>query len=158
MLHHKALCRDCCTTVCMREGSERWEQGRAFVLINQGQRQSSNLGFRTLHAEQQRNTFMSKYCRYISAEFCRYDTSAISSYRPIYIGVPIHRSSSSRNHDTMYDVHDNGKKTILAMHYPTDRDEVLLFAYNPQDKQLTQTKLETWVEIILTSQRFQILQ
>jgi len=28
------------------------------VLINQGQRRSSNLGFRTLHAEQQRNTFM----------------------------------------------------------------------------------------------------
>jgi len=44
------------------EGSVRWEQGRAFALIKQGQRQSSNLGFRTLRAEQQRNTFMRKYC------------------------------------------------------------------------------------------------
>jgi len=79
----------------MREGSVRWEQNRAFVLINKGQRRSSNLGFRTLHAEKQRNTFISKYCRYISAEFCQYDTSATSSYRPTYIGVPIHRSSSS---------------------------------------------------------------
>ena len=72
----------------------RKEQVRAVMMINQGQRRSSNLGFRTLHAEQQRNTFMGKYCRYISAEFCRYYTSATSSYRPIYIGVPIHRSSS----------------------------------------------------------------
>jgi len=35
------------------------------VLINQGQRQNSNLCFRTLHAEQQRNTFMSNNCQYI---------------------------------------------------------------------------------------------
>jgi len=67
------------------------------MLINQGQRRSSNLGFRTLHAEQQRNTFMSKYCRYISAEFCRYDTWATLSYWLIYICVPIHRSSSNGN-------------------------------------------------------------
>jgi len=66
----------------------------AFVLINQGHRWSSNLGFPTLHAEQQCNTCMSKYCQYISAEFCRYDTSATFSYRLIYIGVLIHRSSS----------------------------------------------------------------
>jgi len=48
------------------------------VCVNQSgsQRRSSNLGFRTLHTEQQRNIFMSKYCRYISAEFCRYDTSS----------------------------------------------------------------------------------
>ena len=32
-------------------GQSIWEQDRAFVLINQGQRQSSNLGFRTLLAE-----------------------------------------------------------------------------------------------------------
>jgi len=34
---------------------------RAFVLINQDQRRSFNFGFRMLHAEQQRNTFMSKF-------------------------------------------------------------------------------------------------
>jgi len=79
----------------MHEGSVRYEQDRAFVLINQGQIRSSNLDFRTLHAEQQHNTFMSKHCRYISAEFCRYDTSATLSYQSIYIGVPIHRSSST---------------------------------------------------------------
>ena len=44
----------------------------AFVLINQGQRQSSNSGFQTLHAKQQHNTFMSKYCWYILLEFCWY--------------------------------------------------------------------------------------
>jgi len=60
----------------MRVGSVHWEQDRAFVLINQGHRRSSNLGFRTLHAEQQRNTFISKYCRYTSAEFYRYVLSA----------------------------------------------------------------------------------
>jgi len=38
---------------------------------------------------------MNKYCRYILAEFCRYDTLATSSYWLIFIGVPIHRSSSS---------------------------------------------------------------
>jgi len=43
----------------------------------------------------QSNTFMSKYCRYISAEFCRYDTLATSSYWPIYISVLIHQSSST---------------------------------------------------------------
>jgi len=41
----------------MHEGSVRLEQDRAFALINQGERQSSNLGFRMLHAEQQRNTY-----------------------------------------------------------------------------------------------------
>jgi len=58
MLHHRAFCQDGCTTVYMREGSVHKEQDRAFVLINQGQRWSRNLGFRTLHAEQHRNTFM----------------------------------------------------------------------------------------------------
>jgi len=69
------------------------------VCVKARQRRSANLGFRTLHAEQQHNTFMSKYCRYISALFCWYDTSATLSIhrqhcRLIYIGVPIHRSSS----------------------------------------------------------------
>ena len=77
MLRHRAFCQIFCITVYMHEGFERQEQDRVFVLINQGQRRSSNLGFRMLHAEQQRNTFMSKYCRYISAEFCRYNTLAI---------------------------------------------------------------------------------
>ena len=39
--------------------------------------------------------FMCKYCRYISAEFCRYETSP---YRPIYTGMPMHRSSSTQNY------------------------------------------------------------
>ena len=38
--------------VCVK--AVRWEQDRPFVLINQGQRRSGNLGFWTLHAEQQR--------------------------------------------------------------------------------------------------------
>jgi len=36
---------------------------------------------------------------YISGKVCRYDTSATSSYRPIYIGMPLQRSSSKRNEE-----------------------------------------------------------
>jgi len=44
----------------------------------------------TLHAEQQRNTFMSN----ISAELCWYDTLVTLSHCLMYISVPIHRLSS----------------------------------------------------------------
>ena len=82
------------------------------MLINQGQRSSSSLGFQTLHAKKQRNTFMSKYCRYVSAKFCRYNTSATLSYRPKksvcrYIG----RALDNKNiWKAMLDMHWNKSK------------------------------------------------
>jgi len=95
MLHHRAFCWDYCTVsdyyawrLCALGIGQR-----IFALISKGQRRSSNLGFRTIHAEQQCNTFMLPI--YISADFCCYDTSAKSSYRPIYIGMPIYWLSSS---------------------------------------------------------------
>ena len=72
----------------------RWQQDRAFVLINQGQRRSSNLGFRTLHAEQERNTLWANIAYiYIGGILpIRYIGNIVTS--AIYTGVPIHRSSS----------------------------------------------------------------
>ena len=66
MLRHTAFCHDDRRAVwsIFMKALYAWNR-RAFALISQGQRQSSNLGFQTLHAEQQRNIFMSKYCQYI---------------------------------------------------------------------------------------------
>ena len=55
---------------------------------------------------------MSKYCRYISAKFCRYDTSATSSYRPLYSDMPMHRSSPGREY-TECALLDSGSASIV---------------------------------------------
>ena len=80
-----------CTTWCSWRTVCRKEQDSEFALINQ--RQSSNLGFWTIHVEQSHKRFFEKILPIynILVEFHKCDTLP---YRAIYVGMPIHLFSS----------------------------------------------------------------
>jgi len=91
-LAHRSDYLEYCTLLYVAQGLSA--VNREIALINQ--RQTTWV---SEHSMQNTNValeaaYMDKYCRYILAKICLYDTSATLSYRFIYIGMLMDRSNS----------------------------------------------------------------
>jgi len=77
---------------------------------------------------------MSKYCQYTSAEFCWCDASATSPYQRIYLGRPMHRSSSFLTFSHSHTIRDTGGASWGGKHHTSAEvipDIKTVFAENP---------------------------